>query len=116
MVALILIVATISEPIYQTTIVRTREASLRENLFTLRSQIDRFTLDNHRAPASLEELVEKHYMGSVPRDPFTGSTETWQTETEDASLSLDDSASPGIVNIHSGSNDISLEGTAYSAW
>ncbi len=69
----------------------------------MRSQIDRFTHDNERGPASLDELVDKGYMGAIPTDPFTGSNETWQVETEDTSLSLDDSAPLGIVDVHSGS-------------
>ena len=115
-VAFILVVMTISTPIYHSAEVRTREAALRNDLFTLRSMIDRFTLDNRRAPASLQELVEKGYMGSLPRDPFTGSAETWQVELESASDSPDDSAPPGIVNVHSGSVEVSLEGTPYSSW
>jgi general secretion pathway protein G len=115
-VAFILIVMTISSPIYHSAEVRTREAALRNDLFTLRSMIDRFTLDNRRPPASLQELVDKGYMGSLPRDPFTGSAETWQVDIESASDSPDDPAPPGIMNVHSGSNESSLEGTPYSSW
>ena len=97
-------------------IVRGREAVLREDLFTLRAQIDRFTHDYERGPASLEELVEKEYMGSIPTDPFTGSSQTWQVETQDVSLSVDDSAPQGIVEVHSGASDDSLDGTPYSSW
>jgi general secretion pathway protein G len=92
-----------------------REAVLRDDLFTLRSLIDRFTLDNRRSPARLEELVEAGYLGRLPTDPFTGSNETWQEEKEDAPLSPKQTAL-GIVNVHSGSNLVSLEGTLYSSW
>jgi len=70
-VTLILFVASIATPIYQTCVLRAREAVLRDHLFTLRALIDRFTLDNGRAPAHLEELVEKGYLGQLPTDPFT---------------------------------------------
>jgi general secretion pathway protein G len=96
-VTVILIVASISTPIYMTAMVRAREAVLRDDLFTLRSLIDRFTLDNRRAPARLEELVEGGYVGRIPTDPFTGSNETWQEEKEDAPLSPKQT-SPGIVD------------------
>jgi general secretion pathway protein G len=115
-ITLILILANFATPIFHTVVVGAREATLREELFTLRSQIDRFTHDNERAPASLDELVEKGYMGAIPIDPFTGSNETWQVETQDAPLSLDDSAPAGIVEVHSGSDLDSLEGTPYSSW
>jgi general secretion pathway protein G len=58
-ITLILILASFSTPFFHTVVVRGREAVLREDLFALRSQIDRFTHDNERGPASLEELVEK---------------------------------------------------------
>ena len=59
-VTLILIIASISTPIYMTAMVRAREAVLRDHLYTLRALIDRFTLDNGRAPLRLEELVEEN--------------------------------------------------------
>ena len=114
-VTVILIVASISVPIYTTCVVRAREAVLRDHLFTLHSLIDRFTLDNGRAPARLEELVEGGYLGRIPTDPFTGSNETWQEEKEDAPLSPKQTAL-GIVDVHSGSDQVSLEGTPYSGW
>jgi len=101
---------------FRTLIVRGREAVLREDLFTLRTQIDRFSHDYERGPVSLEELVEKQYMGSIPTDPFTGSNQTWQVETQDVSLAVDSSALPGIGDVHSGSPDASLDGTPYSSW
>jgi general secretion pathway protein G len=115
-ITIILILATFSEPYFRTVIVHGREAVLREDLFTLRTQIDRFTHDNERGPTSLEELVEKEYMGNVPTDPFTGSNQTWQLDTENDSLSVDGSAPLGIADVHSGSPDASLEGTPYSSW
>ena len=114
-VTVVLIVASISAPLYMTAMVRAREAVLRDHLFSLRSLIDRFTLDNGRAPASLQEFVEKGYLGRIPTDPFTASNETWQVQNEDAPLSPKQTAL-GIVDVHSGSNLISLEGTPYSSW
>jgi general secretion pathway protein G len=113
---LILIMATFAMPIYHFIVVHAREATLRDDLFTLRSQIDRFTYDNERGPESLEELIDKEYMGAVPIDPFTGSDQTWEVETETASLSPDGSAPLGIADVHSGSQDVSLDGTPYSSW
>jgi len=114
-VTLILIIASISTPIYMTAMVRAREAVLRDHLYTLRALIDRFTLDNGRAPLRLEELVEKGYLGRLPTDPFTGSNQTWQEDKEDAPLSPEQS-SLGIVDVHSGSSALSLEGTPYNSW
>ena len=115
-ITIILILATFSVPYFRTVIVHGREAVLREDLFTLRTQIDRFTHDYARGPASLEELVEKEYMGSIPTDPFTGSNQTWLLDMQDANLSVDGSDPQGIADVHSGSPDASLEGTPYTSW
>ena len=55
-------------------------------------------------------------MGSIPTDPFTGSNQTWQVETETASIALDNSAPAGVTDVHSGSEDVALDGTAYASW
>jgi general secretion pathway protein G len=115
-ITVILITATISVPFFQTIIWRARETVLRQDLFTMRKQIDQFTHDNARAPASLEELVEKGYLGVVPTDPFTGSTQTWTEDQETTSLSIDPAAPLGIADVHSGSDRAALDGTAYSSW
>ena len=114
-VTVILIVASIATPVYQTCATRAREAVLRDHLFTLRALIDRFTLDNGRPPVRLEELVEKGYLGRLPTDPFTASNQTWQVQQDD-SPPLPGQSAPGIADVHSGSNQLSLEGTPYSSW
>ena len=118
MVALtiILILATFAVPNYRTSLVRAREAVLRDNLFTLRSLIDQYTLDKKQAPDSLEELVVEGYLRNIPEDPFTGSNRTWQEQfAEDVFLDPDQTAS-GVVDVRSGSEGISLDGTSYSNW
>ncbi len=113
---LILVVATFAMPIFGSIVVHARETVLREDLLTLRSQIDRFTHDYERAPASLQELVEKGYLGTVPIDPITGSSDTWQVDTENDSISIDASAPAGIADVHSGADGVGLDGSAYSQW
>jgi hypothetical protein len=43
-----------------------KEASLREGLLALRSEIGQFTLDHRRAPTSLTGLVSSGYMKRIP--------------------------------------------------
>lgn len=114
-VAGILFLASIGVPYYRGAIVLANEACLRDDLFTMRSMIDRFTLDNQRPPKSLNELVEKGYLGAIPTDPFTGSNETWQAQIEEFSVSTEDSVR-GAVDVHSGSDQLSLAGAPYSGW
>ena len=54
--------------------------------------------------------MQKGYLGRVPTDPFTGSNETWQVEKEDEPLAPGDETL-GIVDVHSGSDALSLDGT-----
>jgi general secretion pathway protein G len=115
-ITVLLILATMSMPIFQYAIVHAREAVLKDDLYTLRKLIDEFTLDKQRPPASLDELVDAGYLrGGIPVDPFTGSNETWRTDVEEVPLNPSQAAS-GIVDVHSGSDEIALDGTPYSSW
>jgi general secretion pathway protein G len=113
---ILLILATLSVPIFETAKKHAREAVLKDDLYTLRKLIDEFTLDKQHPPTSLDELVEAGYLrGGLPVDPFTESNETWQTDTEDVPLGPSQSVS-GIVDVHSGSDEIALDETPYSSW
>ena len=113
--AIIAILASIAVGNYQHSVWRAREAVLRNDLFTLRSSIDQYTLDKQKAPQSLEDLVAAGYIKSVPKDPITNSTDTWVTVQEDSLMAIDQT-DPGIVDVHSGAETESTEGTAYSTW
>jgi general secretion pathway protein G len=113
--SILLILITIAIPIYNQSILRARESVLRQDLFTMRQVIDQYTLDKQKAPQSLEDLVSAGYIKLIPNDPFTGRNDTWQTVQEDTTL--DPSVTePGISDVHSGSNVVGSDGTAYSSW
>lgn len=114
-ISIILILVSLSVPIYTTSIIHAREAVLRDDLFTMRSLINQYTLDKEKAPQSLDDLVTAGYLKVIPVDPFTNSSDTWVVEQEDVMLSVDQTE-PGISDVHSGSNATSLEGTPYSSW
>lgn len=114
--SVVLILASFAIPAYYLAIQRAREAVLRQDLYTLRSLVDEFTVDKQRPPASLQELVEAGYLrGGVPVDPITGSSESWRVDIEDVPSGAGD-AQAGVVDVHSGSDDAALDGTAYSSW
>lgn len=120
-VAIIGILATIAVPAMRTAPIRARESALREDLFTLRSCLDQFHADRGRYPTSLEELVSMGYLRRLPVDPFTKSADTWVTELEEVSDEQDErdqeaGAGQGIIDIHSGSDEVALDGTKYSEW
>ena len=114
---IILILASMVTPTYHVAIVRAREAVLRDDLYTMRNLIDEYTLDKQQPPATLQDLVDDGYLrGGLPEDPFTSSNQTWKVDLEDVPLSPGQTVS-GIVDVHSGSDDISSDGeTAYSSW
>ena len=56
---------------------RAEEAVLMQNLATMRDALDKHYADAGRYPASLDELVTKRYLRSIPKDPFTDSSATW---------------------------------------
>jgi len=114
-ISIILILIGIAVPAYQQSVIRAREAVLRQDLKTMRDQIDNYTMDKEKAPQSLQDLVEAGYLRAIPKDPFTGSTETWQTESSDTLRSLDQTE-PGITDVHSGSDMTGSDGTAYNTW
>ncbi len=114
-IAIISILASIAAANYQHSIWRAREAVLRNDLFTMRSSIDQYTLDKQKAPQSLQDLVQAGYIKAIPKDPITNSAETWVPVQEDSLTSIDQTE-PGIVDVHSGSNTASTDGSAYSSW
>jgi general secretion pathway protein G len=113
--AIVTIIVSIAVPLYQKSVIRAKESVLKNNLFTLRVVIDEYTLDKQRAPQTLHDLVAEGYLRDVPVDPITGSNQTWRIIMEDIMMSVSQTE-PGIFDVRSGSDQISLEGTPYSEW
>jgi general secretion pathway protein G len=113
--AIISILLTIALPIYQKSIIRAKESVLRNNLFTIRTMIDEYTIDKQKAPETLQDLVSEGYLRQIPQDPMTNSDQTWRITMEDTPVGGTNSA-PGIFDVHSGSDKTALDGSAYSDW
>jgi general secretion pathway protein G len=113
--SIITILVSLAIPIYQKSILRSRETVLHNNLFTIRQVIDEYTYDKQKAPQALQDLVQEGYLREVPKDPMTDSNTTWRLVMEDAVQSVDQTE-PGIFDVHSGSDKTSLEGTPYADW
>lgn len=113
--AIISVLLAIALPIYQKSIVRAKESVLLNNLFTLRSVIDEYTLDKQKAPETLQDLVTEGYLRQIPQDPMTGSNETWKLIMEDNPVGGGNNP-PGIFDVRSGSDKAALNGTQYSDW
>ena len=113
--AIMLTLLSMAIPFYQKSIQRAKETVLHSNLMAIRTMIDEYAYDKQKAPQSLRDLVTDGYLREVPKDPITGSSETWKIIQEDAGQAVN-TAEPGIYDIRSGSSAKSLEGTPYSEW
>ncbi len=114
-IGIMLILVAVAVPAYSRSVARAREAVLRQDLFTLRSVINQYTEDQEKAPQALTDLIAAGYLKELPRDPMTNSDSSWQIQ-QDETLQSIDQREPGISNVHSGSDQISSEGTPYSEW
>ena len=114
-ISLLLILISVAIPVYNQSILRAKEAVLKQDLFTFRQVIDQYTLDKQRAPQSLQDLMSAGYLKQIPVDPFTARNDTWAVVQEDITQSPEQTE-PGISDVHSGSNLVGSDGTAYSTW
>lgn len=113
--AIIVILIAVAVPFYQKAIIRAKESVLHSNLSATREAIDEYSYDKQKAPQSLQDLVTAGYLHDVPEDPITKSRDTWKIIMEDSALAVNQNE-PGVFDIRSGSDKISLEGTPYSEW
>jgi len=113
--ALIVILAGIGMTVYGSSVQRSKEAVLKEDLFRMRDAIDQYYADKNKYPGSLEDLVSEKYLRAVPVDPFTQSTDSWQTTTSEPDPG-NPSLESGISNVKSGSEQTGLDGSRYADW
>jgi general secretion pathway protein G len=104
------VLLTIAVPRYFRTVERSKETVLRRDLSVLRESIDRYFGDLGQYPDALQGLVEKHYIRSVPVDPFTKSAETWVVTASE------DPDHPGVRDVHSGSPNSGSDGSPFVSW
>lgn len=124
-VTIIGILATIAMPALKDMPRRAQEAVLKTNLRTIRDLLDQYYGDKGHYPPTLEALVELGYARQVPYDPITKSSSTWvlifddpsaDPEAAPAETDLPEGGEPGILDVHSGSQRLALDGTPYAEW
>jgi general secretion pathway protein G len=104
------VLLTIAVPRYFRTVQRSKETVLRNDLSVVRESIDKYYGDLGQYPEALAALVDRHYIRTVPVDPFTKSAESWLM------VASDDPDHPGVRDIHSGSPDSSSDGSPFVSW
>jgi general secretion pathway protein G len=112
-VSLIAILVAIALPNYRVALINAREAVLKEDLYRFRDLIDQYYADKGRYPASLEALVEDGYMRRIPNDPITNGAD-WVTVAAEAEPGTEEE--PGVYDVKSASENVSLSGTPYAEW
>jgi len=110
-IAIVMILLSMAVAKYDASIRAARDATLRQNLFTLRHVIQEFTLDKQRAPQSLDELKQAGYLSEIPKDPCTKQAD-WRVDTEDTLLAVDQNQ-PGITDVHSVCPLLSADGVTH---
>jgi len=126
-IAVIGILATIAMPALRNLPRRANEAALKTDLRTMRDVIDQYYGDHGAYPTSLDELVEKGLLRGIPIDPFTHSSKTWvptyedddKENTDTGGLFSDDDEleeKKGIIDVHSASDLVAIDGTPLNEW
>lgn len=122
-IAVIGILATMALPALKNVPRRAAESVLKSDLRTFRDVIDQFHGDKGFYPPTLEALVEEGYLRMLPRDPITKSVDTWEPVYEEIDLEelpaetdLPEDFQPGIVDVHTSSELLALDGSPYNLW
>ena len=126
-IALIGILAGMAVAQYRTATIRAKEAVLKEDLYQLRRLIDQYYADKKKYPPSLDSFIEAGYMKKIPTDPITQSSTSWvvvreEVPTDQQTTSPVEGAAdqpppePGVIDVKSGSEVVSLDGPSYNEW
>jgi general secretion pathway protein G len=113
--AILIVLAGIGLVQYRNSVIRAREAVLKEDLFRMRDAIDQYYADKMQWPGTLDALVSEGYLRKVPDDPFTMNSSTWQTVPSEPDAN-NPTAAPGIYDVKSGSDATALDSTKYADW
>jgi len=114
-ITIIFILIGIAAGRYDRSVIRAREATLKQDLQVMRQAIDNYTLDKQSAPQSIESLQEAGYLRVVPTDPMTQAKD-WQPQFDEVVLSPDQTGT-GMVDVHSNSERTSpFDNTPYKEW
>ena len=108
--AIIALLVSIVAPRYVGRVARAEETVLRENLALMRDALDKHYSDAGRYPESLEDLVAKRYLRSIPVDPVTQSSTTWVV------VPPADPEKTGVYDVHSGAQGAGPSGKPYVEW
>jgi general secretion pathway protein G len=64
-------------PRYFASIDHAKEVTLKQNISIIRETIDKYYGDTGQYPESLQQLVDRKYLKSLPIDPVTEKSDSW---------------------------------------
>jgi general secretion pathway protein G len=108
--AIIATLLTIALPRYFSSVEKSKEAVLRENLYVTRDAIGKYYSDKGKYPESLEALVTDKYLRGIPMDPVTDSTATWVV------VPPEDPKKGAVYDVKSGAPGKASDGTLFADW
>lgn len=108
--AIVATLLTLALPRYFGKVDATKETVLRENLRTTRDVIGKFYGDTGRYPETLDELVEKRYLATLPFDPIIESNAGWTL------VPVPEGYKGAVYDLRSAATGRAADGTAYAEW
>ncbi|NMG75664.1 type II secretion system protein [Aromatoleum diolicum] len=100
----------IAVPRYFGSIEKSQETALRQSLSVMREALDHHYGDIGSYPDSLQALVEKRYLRSVPIDPITERNDTWVLMPPPAGVT------GNVGDVRSGAPGNGRDGTPFAEW
>lgn len=108
--AIIGVLLALAAPRYFSSVDRSKEAVLRENLHRMREAIQQYYADKGKYPEKLETLATERYLREVPVDPITERADTWIV------VQPPDPEQSGVFDLRSGAPGNGKDGTPYRNW
>jgi general secretion pathway protein G len=108
--AIISTLLTLAVPRYFSSLQKSKEVVMKENLWTMRDALDKYYADVGKYPDRLEDLAVKKYLRAIPIDPITDTPTTWRV------IPPPDPEKGGVYDVKSGAEGNSTAGSPYSDW
>lgn len=108
--AIVATLLTLALPRYFSSVDKSKETVLKENLHRMREAVSHYYADKGRYPDTLDALATDKYLRRVPLDPITESAATWVI------VPPEDPQKGGVYDVRSGAQGKGLDGTEYAQW
>lgn len=113
LLAVLAIIATLlmlALPRYFSSVDKSKEVVLKENLYQMRDAIGKYYADKGKYPESIDALASEKYLRKTPVDPITESATTWVI------VPPDDPQKGGVYDVRSGAQGNASDGSPYGEW